>query len=64
MTTTCIRPLALGLLAVVLIAADPPAPAAYVAPPTAETWEQLKATHIDQLVEYVSAGGALKNLIR
>lgn len=56
----CIRFLTLGLLAVVLIAGDAPppvAPPAYVAPPTAETWEKLKATHIDQLVEFASTGG-------
>lgn len=57
MTMPILRPLALGLLAVVLIATDAPAPPVYVAPPTAETWEKLKATHIDQLVEYVSASG-------
>lgn len=63
MTMTIFRPLALGLLAVVLIAGEVPPPAvppAYVAPPTAETWEKLKATHIDQVVEYVSAGGENK----
>lgn len=47
----CIRCLALGVLAVVLFAAD------YVAPPTQEGWDKLKADHIDQLVAYVSAGG-------
>lgn len=57
MTMTILRPLALGLLAVVLTAADTPAPPVYVEPPTAETWEKLKATHIDQLVDYVSASG-------
>jgi len=59
----CLRPLALGLLAVVLIAVDtpaPPAPPVYVAPPTAETWEKLKATHIDQVVEYANVGGENK----
>ncbi len=55
--TCCIRslrPLALGILAVVLIAADPPAP------PTADSWEKLKATHVDALVAYASAGGENK----
>ena len=64
MTMTIFRPLALGLLAVFLaagvIAGEAPVPPAYVAPPTAETWEKLKATHIDQLVEYASAGGENK----
>jgi hypothetical protein len=58
MTMPILRPLALGLLAVVLIAGDaPPAPPAYVAPPTADTWDKFKAAHIDQLVEFASAGG-------
>lgn len=56
MTMTLLRPLALGLLAVVLIAGEV-TPPAYVAPPTAEIWEKLKVAHIDQLVEYASAGG-------
>ena len=46
-----VRASALGLLAVVLIAGEA------ALPPTAETWEQLKAVHIDQLVAYASSGG-------
>ena len=60
MTMTILRPLVLGLLAVVLIAGEVPPPAVppvYVAPPTPETWEKLKATHIDQVVEFANAGG-------
>lgn len=60
MTMTIFRPLALGLLAVALIAGEVPPPAVppvYVAPPTPETWEKLKATHIDQVVEFANAGG-------
>ncbi|HEX3132691.1 MAG TPA: hypothetical protein VHX44_03800 [Planctomycetota bacterium] len=61
--TRCLRFLALGILAVVLIAADaaPPARPAVVEPPTAESWEKLKAAHIDSLVAYVSAGGDNKS---
>lgn len=64
MLMTVLRPLALGLLAVVLIAGDAPTPPArpvFVEPPTAETWDKLKATHIDSLVAYVSAGGDNKS---
>ena len=49
-----IRQLTLGLLAVVLVAADP------AMPPTANSWEKLKASHIDVLVTYASAGGENK----
>lgn len=64
MTISLLRPLALGLLALALISGEVPPPAvppAYVAPPTVETWEKLKATHIDQLVEYAAAGGDNKS---
>jgi hypothetical protein len=60
MLMTALRPLVLGILAVVLIAADAPTPPvrpAFVAPPTAESWDKLKAIHIDSLVAYASAGG-------
>ena len=46
-----LRPLALGVLAVVLIGGEA------AAPPTQETWDQLKATHIDALVAYATTGG-------
>ncbi|MBA3700296.1 MAG: hypothetical protein H0W78_15735 [Planctomycetes bacterium] len=47
----CIRPLALGLLAVVLIAGEA-AP-----PPTPEDWDKIKSTHVDALIAYVTADG-------
>lgn len=47
----CIRCLALGLLALGLIAAE------YVPPPTQADWDQLKAQHLDQLVAFATAGG-------
>lgn len=51
----CARPLTLGLFAMALLAAE------YVAPPTQDAWDKLKAQHIDQLVAYASAGGDNKS---
>jgi hypothetical protein len=45
-----LRLLTLGLLAVVLVAGE-------VAPPTQESWDRLKADHVDALVAYATAGG-------